>query len=133
MSDLDPVLDIAEDTEEDTVLRVAWAEYGRAAQTDICIEKMAELTHALLTARRDGLEWTQGIVEELADVLVCLQQLKTQLSDTPLTALYRTHVTDKTLWDLVCSTRSQKIERLNDRLIDHVCEKEHLRRRHSDD
>lgn len=126
MSDLDPVLDIAEDTEEDTVLRVAWAEYGRAAQTDICIEKMAELTHALIHARRDGLEWTQGIVEELADVLVCLQQIKTQLSDTPITALYRTD-SDQTLWDLVCSTRSRKIDRLNDRLLDHVCKKEHLR------
>lgn len=31
--------------------------------------------------------------------------------------------------DLVCSTRSRKIDRLNDRLIDHVCKKEGLRRR----
>lgn len=50
--------------------------WGKDAQIDMCIEEMAELTHALLSYRR-GREGSIGkLLEELADVEIMIEQMK---------------------------------------------------------
>ena len=63
--------------------------YGSTAQEDICIEEMSELTKAILKHRRAG-KFAQGnlndtlsdIVEETADVEICLEYIKLIYSQT---------------------------------------------------
>ncbi|MBD5547541.1 MAG: hypothetical protein HDQ97_09095 [Lachnospiraceae bacterium] len=55
------------------VLEKAVKTWGEAAQTDMMIEEMAELTKALLNNRR-GRE--SNISEEMADVYIMLKQLE---------------------------------------------------------
>lgn len=54
--------------------------WGEDAQVDHLIEEMAELTQALLHSRRAADKTnkyrTPEILEELADVLICIDQLK---------------------------------------------------------
>lgn len=65
------------------VLTKVLNKYGSTAQEDICIEEMSELTKAILKHRRAGKfaqgnlnDTLSGIVEELADVTICLEYLK---------------------------------------------------------
>ena len=55
--------------------RKAWKTYGRKHQIDILIEEQAELTKALLKARRSKKKYTSKVIEELADVRICTDQL----------------------------------------------------------
>lgn len=55
--------------------RLAWIHWGSAAQVDMAIEEMAELTHALIKARRKGEIFTPEVIEEIADVSICIEQL----------------------------------------------------------
>lgn len=61
------------------VLRDAWDRWGADAQIDVAIEEMAELTHAFLHGRRGGVMWTRNVIEEMADVILCLQQIEAQM------------------------------------------------------
>lgn len=59
------------------VLKQAITNFGDGSQTDILIEEMAELTKAIIKSRRNGGHYsTPEILEELADVQICLDQLK---------------------------------------------------------
>ena len=59
------------------VLKRAVKTWGDTLQTDILIEEMSELTKAIIKSRRHGGKYaTHEILEELADVQICLDQLK---------------------------------------------------------
>ena len=51
--------------------------WGSNAQVDKCIEEMAELTKALLKARRPEYpkDWFTSVREEIADVTITLEQM----------------------------------------------------------
>lgn len=63
------------------VIRDAIATYGMAAQVDMAIEEMSELTKALCKERRTQLELGKhaeahaNVIEEIADVAIMLKQL----------------------------------------------------------
>lgn len=61
------------------ILHKAIGCYGEAAQVDICVEEMSELTKALLKWRRSGTnadELLHNIREEIADVQIMLDQMR---------------------------------------------------------
>lgn len=65
----------------ENVLVDAIRHYGTEAQTSVCIEEMAELSHAILKYRRypggsDECLFRAAIVEEIADVEIMLAQLR---------------------------------------------------------
>lgn len=53
----------------------AWKRYGHKHQLDILIEEMSELTKSILKARRSKKKYTDKVLEELADVRICTDQL----------------------------------------------------------
>ena len=63
------------------ILQEAIATYGTAAQVDMAIEEMSELTKALCKERRTQLvlgthaEAHANVIEEIADVAIMLKQL----------------------------------------------------------
>lgn len=63
------------------VIKAAIATYGTAAQVDMAIEEMSELTKALCKERRTQLqpgthaEAHANVIEEIADVAIMLKQL----------------------------------------------------------
>ena len=72
--------------------KYAFAAYRRQftldEQVDALLEEMAELAHALLNARKQGradakeMDWQEvgsAVVEELADVQICLTQVTNRL------------------------------------------------------
>jgi NTP pyrophosphatase (non-canonical NTP hydrolase) len=67
--------------EQLSILRAALDLYGDDQQVDHLIEEMAELTQALMKSRRGWHHYrTHPVVEELADVLICIESLKIILS-----------------------------------------------------
>lgn len=58
-------------------LKAIIARYGRDQQEDVAIEEMSELIKAILKMRRNGvsLENFAAVVDELADVMIMLDQL----------------------------------------------------------
>lgn len=90
-------------------LEGAWDHWGAESQMDMVIEESAELTHAILTARRHDMVWSYAVVEELADLLICLQQIEIQMQHQSV--LY-----GSTLWDQVLDIRDAKMGRLQGRL-----------------
>ena len=55
--------------------------YGYSSQSHILIEEMAELTKAIIKKQRartlrDHLQAYENIIEEIADVEICLEQIK---------------------------------------------------------
>lgn len=58
-------------------IRGALEKFGDDMQVDILIEEMAELTKALIKSRRAGNGYrTRSVLEETADVTICLASLK---------------------------------------------------------
>ncbi len=53
-----------------------WKKFGKKHQIDRLIEEQVELIKSLLKARRNKKKHTPAIIEELADVQVCVNQLK---------------------------------------------------------
>ena len=62
-------------TERDEVLQGAIDVWGEMLQIDIAIEELSELTTALARQQR-GRNEPIAVVEEIADVQLCLDQLK---------------------------------------------------------
>ena len=54
----------------------AWKHWGAETQIDMLIEEMAELTQALLKSRRNGVAFSLAVIEEFADVQICMEQVK---------------------------------------------------------
>ena len=66
------------------ILQNAIDTYGEKAQVDLFFEESAELTKALLKARRYGTDHERiaDIVDEIADVTICLEYLTLIYSQT---------------------------------------------------
>jgi hypothetical protein len=79
--------------------RTAWEHWGAYSQIDIAIEEMAELTQALLKARRNGQHFSSSgaVLEEMADTAICLEQLLEQTERNEKTDEYMKYKNDKLL------------------------------------
>ena len=98
---------------DDDVLRMALDKWGPHVQMDMLIEEMAELTQALLHARRkQGQEpnpyLTKEVIEELADVIICCRQLELLIIGNDTT---------KTHSNMVCIQIDEKVKRLYHRIM----------------
>jgi len=89
--------------EKEELYNEAWRLWGGDMQLDILIEEMAELTQAIIKARRHGVLWSHAVLEEIADVLICLEQVETQLKAMPV--------------DIVGELKARKLARLEERLV----------------
>lgn len=96
----------------------AWNHWGSNMQLDILIEEMAEFTQAILKARRNGVTYSYSFYEEMADVLICMEQVETRLKDFPDKCDYDKHVILSTCWDRVMEIKEKKLLRLKERLFD---------------
>jgi NTP pyrophosphatase (non-canonical NTP hydrolase) len=86
--------------EQRKIMLNALNKYGVAAQDDIAIEEMSELTKAIIKVRRyNNSDTYENLCEELADVFIMCEQI--------LMSLDR---------DKVQSYINSKLERLNERL-----------------
>lgn len=68
--------------EHQVIYKAAWKLWGPDMQLDMCIEEMAELTQAILKARRNDLVFSPEVSEELADVIICIEQISTHMQKT---------------------------------------------------
>jgi hypothetical protein len=57
----------------------AWKLWGAELQMDILIEEMAELTQSIIKTRREGLVFSASVFEEIADVEICLAQIRLKI------------------------------------------------------
>jgi NTP pyrophosphatase (non-canonical NTP hydrolase) len=95
-----------------SIIESALFQWGDDLNIDILIEEMAELTHALIHSRRGGCRkyQTNQVIDETADVLICLESLKRILQKD----LMREGGVDTLLQDYI----DEKIHRLNRRLAE---------------
>ena len=93
---------MSEKRRETILFNKAIAKWGRLAQVDMAIEEMAELTLALCKSKRETKtkDWLDNVYDEIADVLIMLDQLRIIYGDV----------------NMVDIKRSQKLERLAKRL-----------------
>ncbi|OPZ42085.1 MAG: hypothetical protein BWY95_02443 [Bacteroidetes bacterium ADurb.BinA104] len=95
--------------------RTAWKHWGAELQINMVMEEMAEFTQAILKTRRAGVTYSYSFFDEMADVLICLEQLETVLKDFP-------DGKGGSLWDDVMGKKEAKLKRLYDRLMDELSE-----------
>jgi len=101
----------------------AWEHWGSDWQLDICIEEMAEFTQAILKTRRNGVTYSYAFSEELADVCICIEQIKTRLEKFPHGQKTGFH---GNMWDdQVMVIKEEKLQRLKTRLAESMAEKKH--------
>jgi hypothetical protein len=87
-------------------------------QLDICIEEMAELTQAILKARRySNTPYSKEFSEELADVWICLEQIKTRMKQIPRASKNHIVGDNGSEWDTVLEIKDQKLARLKESLM----------------
>lgn len=82
------------DTEVLNNARIWW---GKDLQIEVLEEELSELAEEITLAHIGGDTWTEGVCEELADVLVCLSQVEMVLRYHPTP--FRRDC--RTLWDEV--------------------------------
>lgn len=102
--------------EKEGIYTLAWETWGTSSQIDVFIEEMLELVHELLKARRGGVTWNNAVLEEVADVLICLEQLETRLKVMPADIDRKTNRPTGSLFDIVEEIKSRKLARLKERL-----------------
>ncbi|MFA5408740.1 MAG: hypothetical protein WC343_08230, partial [Bacilli bacterium] len=102
--------------EKEELYNEAWKTWGSDSQIDVLIEEMLELIHELLKARRRGVTWNNAIFEEIADVLICLEQVETRLKMLPTDIDRKTNRPAGYLFDFVEDIKSRKLSRLEERL-----------------
>jgi len=100
--------------EKEEIYNEAWRLWGVDTQIDILIEEMAELMHAILKARRHGATWSPAVLEEIADVTICLEQVTTQLKALPTDIDRETNRPTGYLYDIVEELKARKIARLEE-------------------
>jgi len=114
--------------DRDQLYNTAWKHWGADMQVDILIEEMAELTHALLRARRNNTFYTYAISEDMADVLICLEQFEVRMKAFPTFKTIPDGYTDANndsgliqtgcIYDQVEQIREVKLLQLKERLMD---------------
>jgi len=82
----------------------AWETWGPQKQIDMLIEEMAELTQALLKARRQGAVFSNDVYGEIAGVGICMGQVEMEIKRLGF-------------FHLVVTMEERKLQRLKDRLI----------------
>ncbi len=102
--------------EKEELYTEAWRLWGGDMQLDILIEEMAELTQAIIKARRHSVTWNHAIFEEIADVLICLEQVETRLKALPADIDRETNRPTGYLFDIIEELKAGKLARLEERL-----------------
>ena len=64
------------DEELQTIWRQSIDHYGKRMQSIVCMEECAELIQAISKKLRDPTSPNDHLSEEMADVIICLHQLK---------------------------------------------------------
>ncbi len=64
------------DEELQTIWRQSIDHYGRQLQSIVCMEECGELIQAISKKLRDPTSPNDHLAEEMADVIICLHQLK---------------------------------------------------------
>ena len=82
------------DEELQTIWRQSIDHYGKQLQSIVCMEECAELIQAISKKLRKDTSSNDVLAEEMADVIVCLHQLKMMYG-----------ITDKAISDWVESQR----------------------------
>lgn len=100
----------------------AWKHFGSDMQLDICIEEMAEFIQAILKTRRNGVTYSHAFFEEMADVLICIEQIQTRLKVYPRPSVNRIVGDNGSLYDQVLELREQKLLRLQHRLEESIAQ-----------
>jgi len=109
---------IMDQIDKEQLLNTAWKHFGSAMQMDILIEEMAELTHAILAARRNNTFYTYAVSEEVADVLICLEQLEMKMRSFPTTETNGDEIKIVgCVFDQVEHIKETKLLRLKERLL----------------
>ena len=94
-----------------------WRLWGGNMQLDILIEEMAELIQAIIKSRRHNTTWSYAVLEEIADVTICLEQIDTILKALPTDIDRVTNQPTGYLIDIVEEIKACKIARLEGRLF----------------
>jgi hypothetical protein len=102
--------------EKSELYNEAWRLWGGDMQLDILIEEMAELMQAIIKTRRHSVTWSHAVFEEVADVLICLEQVETRLRALPDDIDRETNLPTGYLWDIVEELKAGKLARLEERL-----------------
>ena len=101
--------------EKEELYNEVWRLWGDI-QIDILIEEMAELTHAIIKARRRGVIWSHTVFEEMADVIICLEVIESRLKAMPVDIDHETNRPTGYLIDIVENLKASKLARLEERL-----------------
>lgn len=104
--------------EETSIYERAILKWGEELQVDMLIEEMAELTQALIKARRHNQLTSISVLEEIADVEICLSQLKMMCAihrdiDMPYLNNYNDY---DSIEEIISEYKDAKLKRLSDRL-----------------
>ena len=83
----------------------AWRKWSTELQINVLVEEMAEFIHAYMRAKRNNVILNYAMFEELADVEIMVEQMKTILNNLPGSD-------GKTLYDNVIFEKNRKLERL---------------------
>lgn len=101
------------------IYNAAWKHWGADTQMDKCIEEMAELIQAILKARHSGVTFSYSVSEELADVIICLEQLEAQMRVIPHNLTKYQKDNHKNIWvNQVMVMKEQKLQRLKEHLLE---------------
>ena len=106
--------------DREQLYNTAWKHWGALMQTDMLIEEMAELTLALLKARRNNTFYTYAVSEEMADVLICLEQFETRMRAFPHINDVAVSETNNLFVGQVLQIKDAKLFRLKERLFDSI-------------
>lgn len=106
-----------DDTEKEQMYAAAWKHWGTSKQMDKCAEENAELIQAILHTRCEGGMFSYSVYEELADVIVSVEQVKLKLQSIPSSD-------GGVLWDNVLKIKEEKLKRMEERLIKSMEENE---------
>lgn len=104
-----------DDVDKKTLYNTAWRHWGSESQLDMAIEEMAEFTQAILKARRNGVTYSYAFSEEMADVIICLEQISGRLKQMPYD---HNSNFSRNLWDQVTEIKERKLQRLKTRLLE---------------
>ena len=94
-----------------------WRFWGGDIQLDILIEEMSELIQAIIKSRRHNMTWSYDVLEEIADVTICLEQVNTRLKGLPVDIDRVTNRPTGYLIDIVEEIKACKLARLEERLF----------------
>lgn len=106
--------------EREALYNKAWKHFGSDMQLDICIEECAEFIQAILKTRRNGVTYSYSFFEEMADVLICMEQIKTRLEMFPRPSKNHLVGDNGNEYDHVLEIREMKLLRLQERLEESI-------------